>query len=209
MKLIILGAPGAGKGTIAKRVMQDYKIPHISTGDLFRENVKNNTELGIKAKEYMDRGALVPDDIVIAMVEERLKQGDCKNGYILDGFPRTIAQAEALGKAEQIDKVLDFQARNDVIIQRISGRRTCRQCEAIFHIINLPPKVEGKCDYCGGELFQRDDDKPETIRQRLGEYNEKTAPLIEYYEKEGLVSHIDANSTPDEIYDSVAKVLSK
>ncbi len=209
MKLIFLGAPGAGKGTIAKMVMKKYNTPQISTGDIFRENVKNETELGKKAKEYLDKGELVPDEITVGMVKERLSKDDCKNGYILDGFPRTIPQAEALEKIDKIDKVIDFQARDDVIIQRLSGRRTCRKCGAIFHIVNIPPKVEGVCDKCGGELIQRSDETEEVIKNRLEVYRKQTEPLINYYKKEGMLVGVDANTSPEPIFEETVKVLEK
>lgn len=207
MKLIFLGAPGAGKGTIAKMVMEKYNIPQISTGDIFRDNIKSETELGKKAKEYIDKGELVPDEITVGMVKERLSKDDCKNGYILDGFPRTIPQAEALEKIDKIDKVIDFQARDDVIIQRLSGRRTCRKCGAIFHIVNIPPKVEGICDKCGGELVQRSDETEEVIKNRLEVYRKQTEPLIDYYKKNGMLAGVDANTSPEPIFEETVKVL--
>ncbi len=207
MKLIFLGAPGAGKGTIAKMVMEKYNIPQISTGDIFRDNVKSETELGKKAKEYIDKGELVPDEITVGMVKERLIKDDCKNGYILDGFPRTIPQAEALANIGKIDKVIDFQARDDVIIQRLSGRRTCRKCGAIFHVVNIPPKVEGICDKCGGELVQRSDETEDVIKNRLEVYRKQTAPLIDYYEKKGMLAAVDANTSPEPIFAGTVKVI--
>ncbi len=181
MNIIALGAPGVGKGTYTGLMAETFRLPHISTGDMFRENIKGNTEIGIKAKEYMDKGFLVPDEIVIGMLKERIKKDDCKDGFILDGFPRTIPQADALKKIAKIDKVLNFVASEEVIIERLSGRRVCRKCGAIYHIKNVPPKKPGICDSCGGEIYQREDDKEEVIRSRLKEYEAKTAPLIEYY----------------------------
>jgi len=207
MKLIFLGAPGAGKGTIAKMVMEKYNIPQISTGDIFRENIKSMTELGKKAKEYLDKGELVPDEITVGMVKERLAKDDCKNGYILDGFPRTIPQADALENIGRIDKVIDFQARDDVIIQRLSGRRTCKKCGAIFHVVNIPPKVEGICDKCGGELVQRSDETEDVIKNRLEVYKKQTAPLIDYYEKKGMLAAVDANTSPEPIFAATVKVI--
>jgi adenylate kinase len=209
MKLIFLGAPGAGKGTIAKMVMEKYSIPQISTGDIFRKNMKSRTELGRKAKKYIDKGELVPDEITVGMVKERLSKDDCQKGYILDGFPRTIPQAEALEKIDRINKVIDFQARDDVIIQRLSGRRTCRKCGAIFHIVNIPPKVEGICDKCGGDLIQRSDETEEVIKNRLEVYRKQTEPLIDYYKKKGMLAGIDANTDPDTIFRETVKVLEK
>ena len=182
MNLIFLGPPGVGKGTIAKEVVKEKKIPQISTGDLLRAAVKEGSELGKEAKEYMDTGKLVPDELVIGLLKDRILKEDCKNGFILDGFPRTIAQAEALENSDVvIDKVLNFKASEETIISRISGRRTCKKCSAIYHIKNIPPKAEGICDKCGAELFQRDDDKPESVKKRLDVYKQQTAPLIDFY----------------------------
>ena len=188
MKIIMLGAPGAGKGTHAKKITEKYGIPAISTGDIFRENIKNGTELGKKAKEYMDAGNLVPDELVCDLVVDRLKQDDCKEGYILDGFPRTIPQAEALTAAlakdnDAIDYALEIFLEDQAIIDRMSGRRVCKSCGATFHVVNIPPKKEGICDECEGELITRDDDVPETVKKRLNVYHEQTAPLIDYYKE--------------------------
>lgn len=207
MKLIFLGAPGVGKGTYARRVVGKYNIPHISTGDILREAVKKQTELGKKAKTYMDTGKLVPDDVIIGVTDQRLKEEDCKKGYILDGFPRTIPQAEALGKVQEIDKVLNFDAPDELIIERMSGRRTCRKCNAVYHIKNIPPKKEGVCDKCGGELYQREDEKPDVIKQRLEVYKEQTEPLIKYYEEKGLLTTIDANRSPEEVVKDIVELL--
>ena len=210
MNIVLLGSPGVGKGTYAKKILGIYGIPQISTGDMFREAIKNKTEIGLKAKEYIDKGELVPDDVTIGIVEERLKQDDCKNGFMLDGFPRTIVQADALSGIIAIDKVLNFTASDEVIIDRLSGRRVCKNCGAIFHIRNIVPKVEGVCDNCGGELYQRDDDKPESVKKRLDVYKKQTAPLIDYYKEKNLLADIDANKPieqVDEIISDVRKAL--
>ncbi|WPX07879.1 adenylate kinase [Anaerocellum danielii] len=192
MRLILLGAPGAGKGTQAEYLSKRFSIPHISTGDILRENVKNETELGKKAKEYMDKGLLVPDEIVIEIVKDRISKEDCKNGFLLDGFPRTIAQAEALDKVlqelgQKIDKVLNIEVPDEKILERMSGRRICKNCGASFHVIYRPPQKEGVCDVCGGELYQREDDKEETVKKRLEVYHAQTQPLIDYYKEKGLL----------------------
>ena len=210
MIIVLLGSPGVGKGTYAKRILGIYGIPQISTGDMFREAIKNKTEIGLKAKGYMDKGELVPDDVTIGIVEERLKQDDCENGFMLDGFPRTIVQADALSGIIAIDKVLNFTASDNTIIDRLSGRRVCKSCGAIFHIRNIVPKVEGVCDNCGGELYQRDDDKPESVKKRLDVYKKQTAPLIDYYKEKNLLADIDANKPieqVDEIISDVRKAL--
>ena len=199
MKIIMLGAPGAGKGTHAKKITEKFGIPAISTGDIFRENIKNGTELGKKAKEYMDAGNLVPDELVCDLVVDRLKQDDCKNGYILDGFPRTIPQAEALTAAlakddDAIDYALEIFIEDQAIIDRMSGRRVCKSCGATYHVVNIPPKTEGVCDECDGELIVRDDDAPETVKKRLDVYHEQTAPLIDYYKKQGILPASRINS---------------
>lgn len=191
MNLVFLGPPGVGKGTIAKEIAKEKGIPQISTGDLLREAVKQGSELGKKAKTYMDSGKLVPDNLVINLLKNRISKDDCKKGFILDGFPRTVPQAEALAKEVKINRVLNFKALDKTIIQRLSGRRTCKSCNAIYHLINIPPKVEGICDKCGGELFQRDDDKPKAIKKRLEVYQQQTAPLIDYYNKKGNLADID------------------
>ena len=193
MKLIALGSPGVGKGTYAKEITKKYNILHLSTGDMFRENMKNNTELGIKAKEFIDQGKLVPDEVTIGLVKERLAREDTKDGYYLDGFPRTIPQAEALSEFADIDRVINFKADHEVIIQRLSGRRICKKCGAIFHTINIIPKQEGICDSCGGELYHRDDDKPESIKKRLQVYEEETKPLINFYKEKGILKEVQVN----------------
>jgi adenylate kinase len=206
MRLIFLGPPGVGKGTIAKMLVDKHNIIQISTGDLLRAAVKEGTELGKKAKSYMDSGALVPDELVINLLKERIAKPDCKNGFILDGFPRTIPQAEALTKSKvKIDKALNYAAKRETIIQRLSGRRTCKKCGAIFHVVNIPPKQEGICDKCGGELFQRDDDKIEAIENRLAVYEKQTAPLVDYYKKKKLLAEIDAEQKLGKIFEDSVK----
>ncbi|HDD53243.1 MAG: adenylate kinase [Aquificota bacterium] len=212
MNIIMLGPPGAGKGTQAKMLVERLGIPQISTGDMLREAVKEGTELGKKAKEFMDAGKLVPDEVVIGIVKERLAQPDCEKGFILDGFPRTIPQAEALDKVleelgKKIDYVINVAVPNEELITRLTGRRTCRQCGAMYHVVFNPPKEEGKCDKCGGELYQRDDDKEETIRQRLEVYEAQTAPLIDYYGKKGVLYNIDGTGSIEEIFQGILKVL--
>lgn len=212
MKIIMLGAPGAGKGTYAKQITQKYGIPAISTGDIFRENIKNGTELGKKAKSYMDAGNLVPDELVCDLVVDRLKQDDCKKGYILDGFPRTIPQAEALTEAlkkqdDSIDFALEINMADEAIIERMAGRRVCKNCGATYHVVNIPPKKEGVCDECGGEIILRDDDAPETVKKRLEVYHEQTAPLIEYYDKIGLLNVIDGSKGLEQCMADIYAVL--
>lgn len=193
MNVVILGSPGVGKGTYAKILSEKHNIPRISTGDLFREAIRDETELGKKIKDYVSRGDLVPDEITIELVKERLEKGDCSNGFFLDGFPRTVAQAEALEKLKKIDKVLNFVASDWVILSRLGGRRTCRECGATYHIKEVPPKVEGICDLCGGKLYQRSDETPQAIKNRLRVYREKTKPVLDYFRKRGLLADIDAN----------------
>ena len=212
MKIIMLGAPGAGKGTQAKKITEKFGIPAISTGDIFRENIKNGTELGKKAKEYMDAGNLVPDELVCDLVVDRLKQDDCKNGYILDGFPRTIPQAEALTAAlakndDAIDYALEIFIEDQAIIDRMSGRRVCKSCGATYHVVNIPPKTEGVCDECDGELIVRDDDAPETVKKRLDVYHEQTAPLIDYYKKQGILKVIDGSKGLDTCFEEICGIL--
>jgi adenylate kinase len=212
MKIIMLGAPGAGKGTQAKRIAEKYNVPHISTGDIFRENIKEGTPLGKKAQEYMNRGELVPDSLVIEIATDRLTKDDCKEGFLLDGFPRTVEQAEALDKflaegGKKVDHVLDIDVDADILMKRLTGRRVCKGCGATFHITNIPPKVEGVCDVCGEELYQRDDDTEETVANRIEVYNSQTKPLIDYYEKSGNISHLDGSVDPDELLAEIVKIL--
>ncbi|MCQ2240306.1 adenylate kinase [Treponema sp.] len=199
MNFIFLGPPGAGKGTLAAQVAEEYKIPQISTGDIFRENIKNQTELGKKVKAIMDAGGLVGDDVVLEIVEDRLKKDDCKNGFILDGFPRTIPQAEAFEKLGIDVKVVNFEVNNDLIIARLSNRRVCKSCKANFNVKFLPPKVEGVCDKCGGELFTREDDKLESITHRLEVYRKETEPLIDFYRNLNKMTDIDSARDSQEV----------
>lgn len=207
MNLIFLGPPGAGKGTIAAIVKDAYKIPHISTGDLFRANIKNETELGKQVKEILASGNLVPDEITIKMVENRLSESDANDGYILDGFPRTIAQADALASMSDVDYVVNFVIERETILKRLSGRRVCKSTGRTYHILYNPPKVEGIDDETGEPLIQRDDDKEEAILNRLDVYEKSTAPLIEYYKKKGLLIDLDASKSPEEIFEAFKKVI--
>lgn len=212
MNIIMLGAPGAGKGTQAKMIADKYQIPHISTGDIFRANIKNDTELGKKAKGYMDQGLLVPDELVVDLVVDRMAQEDCKNGYVLDGFPRTIPQAESLTTAleklnEKVDFALNIEVLDVVIIERMSGRRSCPDCGAVYHVITIPSKIEGICDVCGGKLIQRDDDKAETVKKRLEVYHEQTAPLIDFYKNKNVLLEVDGTLGLDEVFDTIIKTL--
>ncbi|MDD3219782.1 MAG: adenylate kinase [Lachnospiraceae bacterium] len=212
MKIIMLGAPGAGKGTQAKKIADKYQIPHISTGDIFRANIKNGTELGTKAKSYMDQGLLVPDELVVDLVADRVKQDDCTNGYVLDGFPRTIPQAEALDKAlegmgTKIDYAINVEVPDENIINRMSGRRACVGCGATYHIKYIPTKVEGICDVCGEKLILRDDDKPETVKKRLDVYHEQTQPLIDYYEKAAVLKEVDGTQDMEDVFKDIVNIL--
>ena len=207
MNLIFLGPPGAGKGTIAAIVKDAYKIPHISTGDLFRANIKNETELGKQVKEILASGNLVPDEITIKMVENRLSESDANDGYILDGFPRTIAQADALASMSDVDYVVNFVIERETILKRLSGRRVCKSTGRTYHILYNPPKVEGIDDETGEPLIQRDDDKEEAILNRLDVYEKSTAPLIDYYKKKGLLIDLDASKSPEEIFEELKKVI--
>ena len=212
MKIIMLGAPGAGKGTQAKKIAAKYAIPHISTGDIFRANIKNNTELGQKAKTYMDKGELVPDELVVDLIMDRFKEADCANGYVLDGFPRTIPQAEALDKAlsangESVDYAVNVEVPDENIINRMSGRRACVGCGATYHIQFNPTKVEGICDACGEKLILRDDDKPETVKNRLSVYHEQTQPLIEYYSGKGVLKEVGGTQPMDDVFAAIVKIL--
>lgn len=212
MRLILLGPPGAGKGTQATRLVERYAIPQISTGDILRAAVRQGTELGKSAKSYMDSGKLVPDSVVIGIIGERLRETDCAKGYILDGFPRTVAQADALQETvaqmgQKIDHVLSVEVPNDELVVRLSGRRTCKGCGAMYHVEFSPPAAAGRCDKCGGELFQRDDDQEATIRARLAVYDEQTAPLIAYYRKAGLLRAIPGTGGMEEILGRITAVL--
>lgn len=194
---IFLGPPGAGKGSLAVKVAEEYKIPHISTGDIFRANIKNQTPLGVKVKAIIDSGSLVSDDLTCELVKDRLSQPDCKNGYILDGFPRTIPQAEMFTKICDDVKVVNFEIKDEIVIRRLSTRRVCKACGANFNVLTLPPKVEGVCDKCGGELYQRDDDKQESILHRMDVYREQTEPLIKFYRDKGAITDLDASIETD------------
>lgn len=214
MKVVMLGAPGAGKGTQAKMIAAKYNVPHISTGDIFRANIKEGTELGKKAKSFMDQGLLVPDELVVDLVVDRLQQNDCSNGYVLDGFPRTIPQAKALDAAlanagAKLDFALDIDVADDFIVKRMGGRRACLTCGATYHIVNIPPKAEGICDTCGGELVLRDDDKPETVEKRLSVYHEQTQPLIDYYKNSGILVTLDGTQDMNEVFTNICSVLER
>lgn len=212
MKIIMLGAPGAGKGTQAKQIAGKYEIPHISTGDIFRANIKNGTELGKKAKEYMDQGLLVPDELTCDLVMDRIQQDDCKNGFVLDGFPRTIPQAEALDAAltkigQKMDYAIDVDVPDENIVNRMSGRRACLDCGATYHIVSLPPKTEGKCDHCGSDLVLREDDKPETVQKRLTVYHDQTQPLIDYYKNQGILKSVDGTQPMEAVFTAITDIL--
>lgn len=212
MKIIMLGAPGAGKGTQAKLIGEKYGIPHISTGDIFRANIKNGTALGMEAKSYMDRGLLVPDELTVKILLDRVAQEDCAGGYVLDGFPRTIPQAEVLDKAlaelnDKIDHAIDVDVPDENIIKRMSGRRACVGCGATYHIEFIKPKTEGICDDCGQELVLRDDDRPETVGKRLDVYHKQTQPLIDFYNKKGILKTVDGTREMDEVFDAIVEIL--
>ena len=212
MKLIMLGAPGAGKGTQAKKIAAKYGIPHISTGDIFRANIKNGTELGKKAKTYMDQGLLVPDELVVDLVVDRVNQDDCENGYVLDGFPRTIPQAEALTEAlekmgQKVDFAIDVNVPDENIVKRMGGRRACVTCGATYHMVYATTKKEGICDTCGGELILRDDDKPETVQKRLNVYHDQTQPLIDYYTSQGILRTVDGTVDIDDVFRAITEFL--
>lgn len=212
LNIILMGPPGAGKGTNAKRISASYKLPHISTGDMFREAIKNQTELGMLAKSYMDKGLLVPDEVTIGLVKERLAKDDCKVGFLLDGFPRTIPQAEALTKigeelARPITHVLNIVVPESVLVDRICGRRVCKTCGAPYHVTNLKPKIDGICDLCGGNLVQRADDNEETLKSRLNEYHHQTEPLIKYYSNFNLVHDLDGTKSLDSISEDIKSIL--
>ncbi|PHO06212.1 adenylate kinase [Thermoanaerobacterium thermosaccharolyticum] len=212
MRVILLGPPGAGKGTQAERITKDYEIPHISTGDIFRYNIKNNTELGKLAKQYTEKGLLVPDDVTNKIVEDRLTKDDCKDGFLLDGYPRNVIQAESLGKylenkGLKIDHVLNIIVDRDELVKRLSGRRVCPSCGATYHIVTKPPKVEGICDHCGEKLIQRTDDNIESVLKRLEVYEDETKPLVEYYGKLNLIRNIDGNKPVNEVYKEIQTLI--
>ena len=212
MKIIMLGAPGAGKGTQAKMIAEKYSLPHISTGDIFRANIKNQTELGMEAKKYMDEGKLVPDELTVKILLDRVANEDCKNGYVLDGFPRTIPQAEVLNKAledmnDAIDYAIDVDVPDENIVRRMSGRRACVTCGATYHIVHVPPKTENICDKCGSELILRDDDKPETVLNRLKVYHDQTQPLIDYYTAKGVLRTVDGTKDMNDVFAEIVAIL--
>lgn len=214
MKIIMLGAPGAGKGTQAKMIAAKYQIPHISTGDIFRANIKNGTELGMEAKKYMDQGQLVPDELTVKILLDRVAQPDCSEGYVLDGFPRTIPQAEVLDNAlnklgDSIDFAIDVDVPDENIVRRMSGRRACLSCGATYHIEHIPPKQEGVCDTCGQPLVLRDDDKPETVLKRLKVYHEQTQPLIDFYTKKGVLRSVDGTVDMNNVFETIVNVLER
>ena len=212
MKIIMLGAPGAGKGTQAKQIAAKYEIPHISTGDIFRANIKEGTELGKKAKAFMDKGELVPDELTCDLVVDRISKPDAAKGYVLDGFPRTIPQAEALTKAleargEKIDYAINVEVPDENIIRRMSGRRACVSCGSTYHVVYAPTKVDGICDRCGKELILRDDDKPETVQNRLNVYHKQTQPLIDYYKKANVLVEVDGTQDINVVFQDIVKIL--
>ncbi len=214
MKIVMLGAPGAGKGTQAQMIADKYHIPHVSTGDIFRANIKNGTELGMEAKKYMDQGLLVPDELTVKILLDRVAQEDCKDGYLLDGFPRTIPQAEVLDKAlaelgDAIDCAVNVDVPDENIVKRMSGRRARLSCGSTYHIEHIPPKKEGVCDKCGNELVLRDDDKPETVLNRLEVYHKQTQPLIQFYEEKGVLKTVDGTKPMKEVFDSIVEILEK
>lgn len=212
LRLILLGPPGAGKGTQAAKICQKYNVPHISTGDIFRRHIKEGTEFGKKAQEYMNKGELVPDNLVLEIAEARLMEEDCKNGFLLDGFPRTVNQAEQLDKYLNvrnlsIDQVLDIDIDKEILKTRLIGRRVCRNCGATYHVINMPPEKEGICDVCGGALYQRSDDTAATVENRIEVYNALTMPLVEYYENIGNIAHIDGSTGLEEVFNDIVEAI--
>lgn len=214
MNILIMGPAGAGKGTMSDLILQAYDIPHISTGDMLRENVANGTELGKEAKSYMDAGKLVPDDVINAMVEKRLQEPDCQKGYLLDGFPRTLVQAKAFEEiaakiGKPVEAVLALEVDFEILKERVTGRRVCPKCGAIYHISNFPPKVEGVCDKCGRPLKQRADDTVEKLTQRMKEYDASTKPVIDFYDEKGVVTHLDASQKPDVVFGRIKEALAK
>lgn len=212
MRLILLGPPGAGKGTQAVKITQKYDVPHISTGDIFRKNIKEGTQLGKKAKEYMDKGLLVPDELVVAIVEDRLKEDDCKDGFLLDGFPRTVIQAECLDKVldnmnTSLDRVINIKVDKGILVGRAVGRRICKDCGAAYHVEFNKSKVEGVCNVCGGELYQRNDDNEETVSKRIEVYLNETSPLIDYYSTKNLLADIDGEKHIDTVFEDIVLAL--
>ena len=212
MRLVLLGPPGVGKGTQASNIVKRYNIPHISTGDIFRANIKGGTELGKLAKGYIDKGLLVPDEVVVSIVKDRLSNDDCREGFLLDGFPRTVEQAKALGQELErmgikLDKVVNIEADKDLLIERATGRRICRECGATYHVKNMPPKVEGICDIDNGQLYQRDDDKVETVETRIEVYLDQTKPLIQYYTNEKILVNVDGTNNVDTVFKFIVEAL--
>ncbi len=212
MKIVMLGAPGAGKGTQAQMLAKKYDIPHVSTGDIFRMNIKNGTELGMEAKKYMDQGLLVPDELTVRILLDRVAREDCRKGYVLDGFPRNIPQADVLDEAlsklgDKIDYDINVDVPDENIIRRMGGRRACLSCGATYHIEHVPPKKEGICDKCGQELVLRDDDKPETVKNRLQVYKEQTQPLIDFYTKQGVLHNVDGTKDMNEVFEAIVAIL--
>ncbi|MBO6089085.1 MAG: adenylate kinase [Lachnospiraceae bacterium] len=212
MKIVLLGAPGAGKGTQAKMIAEKYTIPHISTGDIFRANIKEGTPLGLEAKSYMDQGKLVPDELTVKILLDRVSKDDCKNGYVLDGFPRTIPQANVLKEAlakqnDKIDYAINVDVPDENIVRRMSGRRACVTCGATYHIEHVPPKTEGVCDKCGSALILRDDDKPDTVLNRLKVYHDQTQPLIDFYNNEGILKEVDGTIDVKDVFENIVKIL--
>ena len=212
MNILIMGGPGAGKGTMSAKIVEKFNVNHISTGDIFRANIKNGTELGKKAKSFIDKGQLVPDELTLDLIMDRFKEDDCKNGYVLDGFPRTIPQAEALDEAlkangEKVDFAIDIDVPDENIVRRMGGRRACVNCGATYHIVYSPTKVDGKCDKCGEELIVRDDDKPETVLSRLEVYHNQTQPLIDYYNEQGILKSVDGTIDMKDVFNEIVKIL--
>lgn len=207
MNIILLGPPGVGKGTVATKLSKKLNLPHIATGDMLRENVANKTRLGLKAKDYMNKGLLVPDELVIEMMKERLKSKDAKKGFVLDGFPRTINQADEVAKAIKISKVINLRAPDEIIVKRLSRRRVCEKCGFNYHLDFIRPNREGYCDKCSGNLYQREDDKPEAVKQRLKVYREQTEPLIEYYKDKEVLFDVDGSGTPEDVFELVRKAV--
>jgi len=214
MRIVLLGGPGAGKGTQAQNLSAKFSLAHIATGDILRQAIKDGTEMGVKAKSFMDKGLLVPDEVVIGIIKDRFTQDDVQSGFVLDGFPRTVPQAESLDSITKemnipIDAVINIKTTPDVVVERLSGRRTCKECQTVYHIVYSPTKTAGKCDRCGGELYQRDDDKEETIRKRLDVYEKQTFPLLEYYKNSGKLMEVCGDVPIDEVFDSIVRALQK